>query len=268
MGPLIPIILIILVVASAPFIGIYAIYKCIKIIKNKEDIRALIPFILVLIICSGVINSCHMSMQESSRKGVQKEASTLIASYTKASQAHYTEYGTIAKSSKDLGQYITVTGCKKNNNNFCKTARPVNYSNSNSTTWYSPSGYYEITMQAQEKENIFIAKPTGRYAKKGYGVSGCFNSSTGMTKVMEMTEKGTKFKAESCKLKKQEIVKEDPQKRLEYLPSHQKDFINCIEKAEGTTNRSLKRIQMNYCEEKFIFKKRSPPDKSIPYLNR
>ncbi len=155
----------------------------------------IIPFSVVILV---LLSPCFGNSRCDTDKAKQKEPSTLIASYIKASQAYYTEYGTIAKSSKDLGQYMTVTGCKKNNHNFCKTARTVNYSNSNSTTWYTPSGYYEITMQAKEKGNIFIAKPSGKYSKKGLGVSGCYNSQTGETDVLEMTTKGRNVTLPDC----------------------------------------------------------------------
>ena len=128
----------------------------------------------------------------------QKEPSTLIAAYIKASFAYYTEYGTIAKSSKDLGQYISVTGCSKNDSKVCKKATPTDHTYSNSTTWYSPSGNYEITMQAKEKGNIFIAKPSGKYSKKGLGVSGCYNSQTGATDILEMTTKGRDVTIPDC----------------------------------------------------------------------
>ena len=118
------------------------------------------------------------------------------------SEAYYTENGAIAKSSKDLGQYIPVTGCQENKINSCKITYPLehqfDYTTRNSTTWYLPSGIYKITMQAKEKENIFIAEQAGRYSKKALGVSGCYNSQTGETKVLEMTTKGRDVTLPDC----------------------------------------------------------------------
>ena len=136
--------------------------------KLKEKGFELILFYIVILLYWFNVISLNISCP--SDKAIQGEASFSIASYIRASEAYYTENGAIAKSSKDLGQYIPVTGCKENKINSCKITYPLehqfDYTTRNSTTWYLPSGIYKITMQAKGKENIFIAEQAGRYPKK------------------------------------------------------------------------------------------------------
>ena len=74
----------------------------------------------------------------------------------------------------------------------------TDYSNSEFTRWYSPSGNYEIKMKSENDQNIFIATPTGKFKKKGLAVSGCFNSKNGKAKILEMSVKGTNIEIASC----------------------------------------------------------------------
>ena len=114
-----------------------------------------------------------------------EKASTILSSNIKASQVFFIENGKLATSTKDLGEYISITGCKKNNYRFCRNSNSAleNYSDKEITRWYIPSGNYEIEMKSENAENIFVAPPTGKIKKKGLGVSGCFNLETGATKV-------------------------------------------------------------------------------------
>ena len=44
-----------------------------------------------------------------------------------------------------------------------------------------------------------LAKPAGTYSNAGLGVSGCFNTTTGSTKVIDLKEKGSgKVKPINC----------------------------------------------------------------------
>ena len=93
-----------------------------------------------------------------------------------------------------------MTGCKKNNYRFCRNSNSAleNYSDLAITKWYSPSGRYEIEMKSDNDQNIFVATPTGKIRKKGFGVSGCFNSKNGKTKVLKMATKGTNVEIANC----------------------------------------------------------------------
>ena len=129
---------------------------------------------------------------------LQNSASYSLTTYIKASQAFFTEYNQLAKSTKDIGEYISVTGCKTNDNYICRTSAVENYSDKEITRWNLPSGHYEIEMKSDNDQNIFVATPTGGIKKKGFGVSGCFNSKNGRTKILEMDTKGTNVEIASC----------------------------------------------------------------------
>ena len=132
-----------------------------------------------------------------SAKILQKEASTLVGPYTKASKAYFSEYGELATSTKDIGQYVAIVGCQTTGS-LCKKTPYVRYENSEITRWYSPSGNYEIEIKSENDQNIFIATPTGKFKKKGLAVSACFNSKNGRTNILEMETKGTKVKIANC----------------------------------------------------------------------
>ena len=131
-------------------------------------------------------------------KTYQREASALLSANIKASQAFYTETGKLATSTKDLGEYIIVTGCKTNDSRICRNTDIENYSNKEITRWYTPSGNYEIEMKSDNDQNIFLATPTGKIKRKGLGVSGCFNSKNGKTKILEMDTKGPNVEIANC----------------------------------------------------------------------
>ena len=137
-------------------------------------------------------------------KSLQLEASSYISSFVKASQAFFTEYGKLPASAKDIGQYLSVTGCKTNDLRKCHNSASdifssdKDYSDKEITRWYSPSGNYEIEMKSDNDQNIFVATPTWKLKKKGLGVSGCFNSKNGKTKILEMDTKGTNVEIANC----------------------------------------------------------------------
>ena len=142
----------------------------------------------------GILSSIAIpSFQNASDKAKQKEASTLLGSYLKAAQAYYTEYGTLAYRASDLGQYVAVSACRYNNANQCKNNNNavLNYSNSGTTSWYSPSGNYQIRLirSGSTRLNI-LAYPR---SASGLGAVGCYSTTSGATKLQEMsgTQKGT-----------------------------------------------------------------------------
>ena len=131
-------------------------------------------------------------------RGAQLGISLTLSSSVKDAQAYYGEYGKLADSTKDLGEYITITGCKTNDPSICSNSDPEYYSDKEITRWYSVSGNHEIEMKSDIDQNIFVATPTGKLKKKGFGVSGCFNSKNGKTNVLENVTKGTNVEIANC----------------------------------------------------------------------
>ncbi len=168
---------------------------------NSQSAFTLVELIVVVVII-GILSSIAIpSFQNASDKAKQKEASTLLGSYLKAAQAYYTEYGSLAYRASDLGQYVSVSACRYNNAQQCRTNANaiMNYSNLGQTAWYSPSGNYQIrlTRTGTTRLNI-LAYPT---SANGLGAVGCYSTTTGATKLNEMNgnQKGTApVRAISC----------------------------------------------------------------------
>ena len=150
--------------------------------------------LIVVVVIIGILSSIAIpSFQNASDKAKQKEASTLIGSYLKAAQAYYTEYGQIAYRANEIGQYVAVSGCRYSTSQQCKTNNNalVNYSNSSTTRWNSPTGNYDIRLERRSGTMINI-RAIPRSAS-GLGAVGCYSTSTGATKLNEMSgnQKGT-----------------------------------------------------------------------------
>ena len=168
---------------------------------KSQNAFTLVELIVVVVII-GILSSIAIpSFQNASDKAKQKEASTLIGSYLKAAQAYYTEYGQLAYRAVDLGQYVAVSACRYNNAQQCKTNSNaiVNYSNWGGTSWYSPTGNYQIRLirSGSTRLNI-LAYPR---SASGLGAVGCYSTTSGATKLNEMTgnQKGTgPVRAISC----------------------------------------------------------------------
>ena len=181
----------------------YLKYSLIKYLKGRGKSHSsaftLVELIVVVVII-GILSSIAIpSFQNASDKAKQKEASTLLASYTKAAQAYFTEYGQSPANTADLGQYISITACKGNDPKACKADAPQNLTTATVAAWKSPSGLFDIVMAPSGDYLYFTAVPAGKYATSGFGVSSCFNSKTGATKLTEMTEKGPdKVKKNPC----------------------------------------------------------------------
>ena len=60
------------------------------------------------------------------------------------------------------------------------------------------SSYFDIYMEVSGNNVYFRALPVPVYASSGFGVTSCFNSQTGATKVVERTTKGRGVPRISC----------------------------------------------------------------------
>ena len=133
-------------------------------------------------------------------KAIQKEPKYLISGYVEASKKFFDKEGQLALNSKELGTIININGCARNNYEFCRgqESSQIDYSEKESNIWFSPSGSYEIEMRKANLENYFLAKPTGKFARKLFAVTGCFNSKNGKTNILEMKTRGTNVEIANC----------------------------------------------------------------------
>ena len=155
--------------------------------KNIDSAFTLVELIVVVVII-GILSSIAVpAFRNASDKARQKEASTLIATYVKAAQAYYTEFGTAAQNAANLSEYIQITGCSKATTTECASVAPVAVTTG--TAWNAPSGAFSISMAYGDNKTTFTANSTG--TPRGRGVTGCYNNSTGATKVVDATSAGT-----------------------------------------------------------------------------
>ena len=162
---------------------------------NSQSAFTLVELIVVVVII-GILSSIAIpSFQNASDKAKQKEASSIIASYLKAAQAYYTEYGQGARYSSQIGEYVSVTACRQFNPQYCKNnnSSSVNWSTQNRNQWYTPTGNYRILMQLSGSRLNFLAYPQN--AQSGLGVIGCYDYVSGATKLKEngANEKGNRY---------------------------------------------------------------------------
>ena len=158
--------------------------------------------LIVVVVIIGILSAIAVpAFNNAGDKAKQKEASTQLASYVKAAQAFYAENSNAPRNARDLGQFVSVTGCRQGNGTYCKTNNSaiIDLTNSTATTWYTPSGLYRIDWRNSGNYSQFRALPWGGYANNGYGVSACFNRVTGATKGLRSNSKGSKIR-DICKL--------------------------------------------------------------------
>mgnify|MGYP002848659604 CR=1 FL=1 len=170
----------------------------IKNFSNNNDGFTLVELIVVVVII-GILSAIAIpSFQNASDKAKQKEPTILISSYLKAAQAYYTEYSMLPSFTRDLGQFVTVTGCRRNYPAYWKSNVPRDYTTLASNSWTTPDGYFDIYMRIRNNKLTFRAIPVPNYQNSGLGVSGC-NPQTGVTRVVEYNQRmGRSIPFTSC----------------------------------------------------------------------
>ena len=167
--------------------------------KSTSDSAFTLVELIVVVVIIGILSAIAIpSFQNAGDKAKQKEASTLVSSYIKAAQAYFTEYSMQPQNASHLGQYVAISGCRQLNPQWCKTNAATNYTTSGTRSWNSPSGYYQIITTNSGTRFFVRAIPGGQYANSGFGVAGCYNSSTGSAKVVEATTKGRNVRNVNC----------------------------------------------------------------------
>ena len=156
--------------------------------KNKKiDSAFTLVELIVVVVIIGILSSIAVpAFRNASDKARQKEASTLIATYVKAAQAYYTEFGSAAQNAANLSEYIQITGCNNATTTACASTAPVAITSGK--TWNAPSGAFSIVMDYGSDKTTFTANSTG--SPQGRGVTGCYNNSTGATKVVDASSAG------------------------------------------------------------------------------
>ena len=110
--------------------------------KSLNDEGFTLVELIVVVMMIGILSSIAIpQFMSAADKAKQKEASSMLASYAKAAQAYYTEYGQLAISPRNLGEYVTVSACRYGTVNQCKSAGNALYNNTNTRAnarWYTP----------------------------------------------------------------------------------------------------------------------------------
>ena len=156
---------------------------------REEDGFTLVELIVVVVII-GILSAIAIpSFQNASDKAKQKEPAVLISGYLKAAQAYYTEYGMLPRYTSHLGEYVSVVACRRNYPSYCKKNPPRDYTTLNSNSWTTPDGYFDIYMRIVGGNLTFRAMPVPAYLNSGFGVSGCFNPTSGATRLIEQSKR-------------------------------------------------------------------------------
>ena len=146
----------------------------------------LIELIVVVAIIGILAAIAIPSFQSSAAKARQREASTLLAGYAKATQGFIAEHGFVPRTSVDVGQFISVTGCGGPDPVLCKTSNygSVNYSINPRSVWYSHSGVFEIRMHSYPNNRVIFTATPSQWSPGNLGVSACVNIN-GTTRLLE-----------------------------------------------------------------------------------
>ena len=173
-----------------------------RLIKNEEGFT-LVELIVVVVII-GILSSIAVpSFQDATKKARQRGAAAQIGTYLKWAQAFYTEYGTPIRNAGNLGEFVDVIECRYHLIRICKgqanNHRNLGQSFSRSDQWNSTSGMYTITMRSSDQNrfrlNAFPQRQDSNSSIRSdvdYGVSGCFNYASGITKVVIWNQIGHK----------------------------------------------------------------------------
>ena len=164
----------------------------------KQNGFTLVELIVVVAIIGILAAIAIPSFQGANDKARQREALLLISSYLKASQAYFSEHSILPNNTRDLGQYLAVAGCRRNYPAYCKVNPARDYTKLTSTSWTTPSGYFDIYMEAVGSNIYFRALPVPVYSSSGLGVTACFNSLSGATKLVNRTTSGRSVPRISC----------------------------------------------------------------------
>ena len=166
-----------------------------KYLNNNQQGFTLVELIVVVVII-GILSSIAVpSFQNASKKARQRGVAAQISTYIKGAQAFYSEYGSPIRNAGDLSQFVDVIECRYHLINLCKgqanNHRNMGQSFAGSKAWNSTSGMYSIRMRGSNNSQFkLVALPQRQDSRSSilsdedYGVSGCFNYSTGATRVV------------------------------------------------------------------------------------
>ena len=166
-----------------------------KYLNRNQEGFTLVELIVVVVII-GILSSIAVpSFQDATKKARQRGVAAQISTYIKGAQAFYTEYGTPIRNAGNLSEFVDVIECKYHLISICKgqanNHRNMGQSFAGSTAWNSTSGMYSIRMRGSNNSQFkLVALPQRQDSRSSilsvedYGVSGCFNYSTGATRVV------------------------------------------------------------------------------------
>ena len=169
--------------------------RSLKNLQGEEGFTLVELIVVVMVI--GILSSIAVpQFMSATEKARQSEANTIVNASVKAAQAYYAEYGSAVTQVGHLANYFEVIECRMHMISWCKDSNQNTHRNMSSfpssKAWNSPSGYFTINMRDSNSTRFLIrAFPqTQSWSRKntwndtGFGVSGCFNYSTGASKVI------------------------------------------------------------------------------------